>query len=153
MADVFAGYGAPGTITGMVETQLAAHAPLVPVHVAGCDDQPRMRPLPYRDSVAWLLLKHVVQCALVLSVVIFAMHGDDAPLVAISYVGTSLLMVGVVVIADRQRFQDRDPSFEILEILAPAAPAPVAQPVARPAPLAPLVEQMRAAIGEHVDVT
>jgi hypothetical protein len=152
MADVFASYGMPGTITSAVEAQVAAHAPLVPVHVAGFDDQPRMRPLPYRDSVGWLLLKHAVQLALVVAVVLFALHGGEAPLMALSYVATSLMMVGVFVIADRQRFQDRDPSFEILEILAPV-PQPIQQPVVPPAPLAPLMEQMQAAIGHHVDVT
>jgi hypothetical protein len=111
-----------------------------------------MRPLPYRDSLGWMLIKHVVQCTLVLSVVLFALHGDEAPAMALSYVGTCLLLVGVIVIADRQRFQDRDPSFEILEILAPEPVAIPPQP-RRAAPLAPLVEQMHAVIGQRVDVT
>lgn len=153
MADVWAAYPAEaGSITGAVAAHMQAHAPLVPVHVPGFENEPRMRPRPYEDPLAWMLLKHAVQLALVYSVVMFAMHGGANPVMGISYIGTSLLLMAVFVFADRFRFTDRDPSFEIVEMLAPE-PIPVAQHQMRPAPLAPLVQQMQVAMPPRVDVT
>lgn len=153
MADVWAAYPAEvGSITGAVASQLQAHAPLAPVYVGGFEDEPRMRPRPYQDPAAWALLKHAVQLALVYSVVMFATHGGGDPLLGLSYVATSLLLMAVFVFADRFRFMDRDPSFDIVEVLPPAA-APVTQHAMRPAPLVPLVEQMQVAMPVRVDVT
>ena len=154
MSDVFGAYAhvAPGALSATVEAQLQSHAPLVPQQVHGFDDELRMRPLPYRDAPAWHLLKHGVQLALVASVVLFVVQGGRAPLMAFGYVGTALLLMVAIVVADRQRFQDRDPAFEILEVLVPE-PRPLPTREMRPAPLVPLVEQMQVAMVDRVDVT
>lgn len=153
MADVWAAYPAQvGSITGAVAAQLQAHAPLAPTYVPGFEDEPRMRPRPYQDPVSWSLLKHAVQLALVYSVVMFATQGGGNPLLGLSYVGTSLLLMVVFVFADRFRFMDRDPAFDIVEVLPPT-PAPAVQHAMRAAPLAPLVEQMHVAMPARVDVT
>lgn len=108
--------------------------------------------MPYADPIAWSLLKHGIQLALVASVVIFAIYGGKAPIMALGYVGTALLLMGTLVIADRLRYADRDPSFAIIEFLAPE-PVPVVVHELRPAPLAPLVEQMQVVMPETVAVT
>lgn len=150
--DVFASFPqAPGTLAAAVQERLGTQAVLVPQHVQGFDDEPRMQMRPYRDPLGWHLVKHLVQLALITSVVLFAARGGDG-LVGLGYMGTALLLMLVVVLADRMRFADRDPSFEIVEFLAPAPrPEPVPQP--RIAPLVPLVEQMHVALGDRVDVT
>jgi hypothetical protein len=71
---------------------------------------------------------------------------------ALAYAATALLLMGVMVIADRQRFNDRDPEFEIVEFIAPE-PIPAPQPVVRHAPLTPLVHQMQVALPERIDVS
>lgn len=142
-----------GTLVDAVAERTHAHAPLTPVYVHDAPSaEPRMRPRPYVDPIQWLLVKHLVQLALVMSVVMFVVYGGRAPLMALGYVGTGLLLMGVIVIADRLRFSDRDPNFEIIELLAPD-PVPVQQHVLRPAPLTPLVEQMQVAMQQHVTVT
>lgn len=155
MADVFASFpGDAGALADAVQRQVHATAPLVPVHVhvPGFEDEPRARPVPYSDPLAWTLLKHLVQAALVGSVLMFVTHGGNDPMMALSYVATALLLMGIVVVADRLRFADRDPSMEIVEFIVPIQPQQVAQP--RPvAPLVPLVEQMQVAMTGHVDVT
>lgn len=154
MADVWGGFPADhGRLAAAVQRRVEAHAPLVPVHVQdAASSQPRMRPLPCVDPLAWSLLKHAIQLAFVASVVMFAVYGGRAPLMALGYVGTGLLLMGSMVIADRLRFADRDPSFTIIEFLAPE-PAPAPQHEPRPAPLAPLVEQMQVVLPETVSVT
>ena len=143
-----------GLLAAAVQQRIdAAHVPLVPVHVprAGLEE-PRMRPRPYADALVWLLLKHGIQLAFVASVVMFALYGGRAPLMALGYVGTGFLLIGSMVIADRQRYEDRDPNFAIVEFIAPD-PVPVAPREVRPAPLAPLVEQMQVVLPEPVSVT
>jgi hypothetical protein len=156
MADVWNELPAgTGMLAEEIRQRIQAHAPLVPVHVASAaSDEPRMRPRPYEDPIEWLLLKHGIQLAFVASVVLFVVYGGRAPLLALGYVGTGFMLMGVLAVADRLRFLDRDPSFEIVEILAPE-PAPQVHPqhVLRPAPLAPLVEQMQVALPEPVAVT
>jgi hypothetical protein len=154
MADVWGEFpSGHGTLVDAVQQRVQQHAPLVPVHVPdAASAEPRMRPLPYADPLAWSLLKHAIQLALVASVVIFAIYGDQAPLMALGYVGTGLLLMGTLVIADRLRYADRDPSFAIIEFLAPE-PVPVIVREMRPAPLAPLVEQMQVVMPETVAVT
>lgn len=154
MADVWGSFpGGHGRLVDAVQQRVQQHAPLVPVHVPdAASAEPRMRPLPYADPIAWSLLKHAIQLALVASVVIFAIYGDHAPLMALGYVGTGLLLMGTLVIADRLRYADRDPSFAIIEFLAPVS-APVAVREMPPAPLAPLVEQMQVVMPETVAVT
>ncbi len=154
MADVWGEFpNGHGRLVDAVQQRVQQHAPLVPVHVPdAASAEPRMRPLPYVDTLPWALLKHAIQLALVASVVIFAIYGDQAPLMALGYVGTGLLLMGTLVIADRLRYADRDPSFAIIEFLAPE-PVPVVVREMRPAPLAPLVEQMSYALSERVDVT
>jgi hypothetical protein len=146
MADVWASYPiANGTLAAAVQDQVQQHAPLVPVHVAAPGTEPTMRPRPYRDPIEWLLLKHLVQAAFIAAVVVFVVQGGSAPLMSLGY-------VGVTTIADRLRFADRDPAFEIIEIIAPQpALMPMREP--RPAPLAPLVEQMQVVMPEAVSVT
>lgn len=155
MADVFSSFpGDPGVLAAAVQERVQAAAPLLPVHVhvPGFEDEPRVRPLPYRDPLAWSWLKHLVQAALVGAVLMFVTHGGNDPLMAGSYVATALLLVGIVVVADRLRFADRDPAMEIVEFIVPAQPQQAAQP--RPvAPLVPLVEQMQVAMAGRVDVT
>ena len=156
MADVWGEFpSGHGRLVDAVQQRIQQHAPLVPVHVPTPDaaaSEPRMRPLPYADPIAWSLLKHAIQLALVASVVIFAIYGGKAPIMALGYVGTGLLLMGTLVIADRLRYADRDPSFAIIEFIAPE-PAPVVVREMRPAPLAPLVEQMQVVMPETVAVT
>lgn len=153
MAGVWASYPVgTASLTGTVAAQLQAHAPIVPTYVPGFEDEPRMRPRPYQDPPAWSLLKHAVQVALVYAVVMFASRGDGDPLMGLSYVATALLLMAVFVFADRFRFSDRDPAFDIVEVLPPR-PVPVTAHAMRPAPLAPLVEQMQVAMPTRVDVT
>lgn len=122
--------------------------------VGASAEQPRIRPRPWADPVEWLLVKHVVQLALVASVVLLVLQGGRSPLMSLAYVATALLLMVVVVLADRQRFRDRDPAFEIVELVAPAAPPAVTRrPVVQPGPLAPLMRQMHEALGAPVDVT
>jgi hypothetical protein len=82
----------------------------------------------------------------------FVVYGGRAPLAALGYVGTGLLLMASMVFADRFRFSDRDPNFEIVEFLAPE-PVRVVQVEPNPAPLAPLVEQMQVAMPPHMTVT
>lgn len=154
MADVWGEFpSGHGRLVDAVQQRVQQHAPLVPVHVPDpASAEPRMRPLPYVDPIEWSLLKHTIQLALVASVVIFAIYGGEAPLMALGYVGTGLLLMGTLVIADRQRYADRDPSFAIIEFIAPE-PVPVVVREMRPAPLAPLVEQMQVVMPETVAVT
>lgn len=154
MTDVWNGFPAGhGRLVDAVQQRLTEHAPLVPVHLPDASSvAPRMRPLPYADPVSWMLLKHAIQLALVASVVVFALEGGRAPLMALGYVGTALLLMGTLVVADRQRYADRDPSLAIVEFLAPE-PAPTLARETRPAPLAPLVEQMQVVLPEPVSVT
>ncbi len=149
--DSYAGVPA-GQLAAHVAQQVQAYGPLVPQQVHGFDDELRMRPLPYRDSFEWTLFKHVVQLALIASVALFVLRGDQSPLLALGYAGTALLLLVSIVLSDRQRFRDRDPSFEILEVLTPE-PRPLPQREMRPAPLVPLVEQMQVAMVDRVDVT
>lgn len=118
-------------------------------------DHPTARPKPYRDPVEWMLLKHVVQLALAGSVLLFVLYGGNAPLMALGYVATGLLLMGVVVLADRQRFHDRDPNFDIVEFVAPPPrPAPPPEPVVREGALVPLAQQMHSVLAaERVEVT
>ena len=129
---------------------------LAPMHVGPVVDaheQGTARPRPYHDPVAWLLLKHLVQLAFAGSVVLFVVNGGDAPTMALSYVATGLLLMGVIVLADRQRFNDRDPNFEIVEFI-PAPPRPMpAAPAVQQGALVPLVEQMQSVLPERVSVT
>ncbi len=154
MADVWNDFPqGHGTLVDAVQQRLHQHAPLVPVYVADASaSEPRMRPRPCVDPLAWSLLKNAIQLALVGSVVMFALYGGRAPLMALGYVGTGLLLMGALVIADRLRFADRDPDFAIIEFLAPD-PVPVVVHEMRPAPLAPLVEQMQVVMPETVAVT
>lgn len=153
MADVWASYPmANGTLVAAVQDQVQQHAPLVPVHVAAPGTEPTMRPRPYRDPIEWLLIKHLVQAAFIAAVVVFIFQGGSAPLMSLGYIGTCMLLMGVTVIADRLRFADRDPAFEIIEIIAPQ-PALMPMPEPRPAPLVPLVEQMQVVMPEAVSVT
>lgn len=154
MADVWGEFpSGHGRLVDAVHQRVQQHAPLVPVHLPdAAGTVPRMRPLPYADPIAWSLLKHAIQLALVASVIIFVLYGDQAPVMALGYVGTGLLLMGTLVIADRLRYADRDPSFAIIEFLAPE-PIPVVVREMRRAPLAPLVEQMQAAMPESVAVT
>ncbi len=154
MADVWGEFpSGHGHLVDAVQQRIELHAPLVPVHLPDvASREPRMRPLPYADPIAWSLLKHAIQLAFVVSVVIFARYGDQAPLMALGYVGTGLLLMGTLVIADRLRYADRDPSFAIIEFLAPE-PAPVPVRELPRAPLAPLVEQMQVVMPETVAVT
>jgi len=142
-----------GTLADAVAQRVQSHAPLVPVYVHDAPSaEPRMRPRPCVDPLGWLLLKHAIQLAFVGNVLMFAIYGGQAPLMALGYVGTGLLLMGVLVIADRLRFADRDPNFSIVEFLAPE-PVAAPQHVMRPAPLAPIVEQMQVAMPERVSVT
>ena len=143
-----------GTLVDAVQQRVQQHAPLVPVHVPmPVVEEPQLRPRPCVDPLAWLLLKHGIQLAFVASVVMFAIYGGRAPLMALGYVGTGLLLMGSMVIADRLRFADRDPDFQIVEFIAPEPlHVPMVQDV-RPAPLAPLVEQMQVVLPETVSVT
>ena len=109
MADVWAelSAGGQGTLADAVAHRVEAHAPLVPVYVHdSLSAQPQMRLLPMVDPLAWSLLKHAIQAALVVSVVLFALYGGRAPLMALGYVGTGLLLMGVLVLADRH---EREP--------------------------------------------
>jgi hypothetical protein len=156
---------------------------LMPVNVAPVHAQTDVlagaRPRPHADSFEWLLVKHLVQLALVASVVLLVLEGGRSPILALAYASTGLLLMGTMVIADRQRFADRDPDFQIVEFFAPIEPARSAAPapapydmpysphVARPmvpephvayaprphAPLGPLVDQMQGVMPAHVDVT
>lgn len=158
MADLWNEFPAdPGMLSSAVSQQLALNAPLLPVQVGpvmgDALDHPTARPMPYRDPVEWLLLKHLVQVALVGSVLLFVLHGGEAPMMALSYVGTALLLMGVIVLADRQRFSDRDPAFEFIEFIAPAPRPPEPAPAVRQGALVPLVEQMQEFFPERVSVT
>jgi hypothetical protein len=134
----------------------AVSATLAPTHVGpvmGDIDGPTARPRPYVDPLPWLLLKHLVQLALVGSVLLFVLSGGKAPMMALSYVGTGLLLMGVIVLADRQRFLDRDPAFEIVEFI-PAPPRPVEPTPAVPAStLAPMVDLMHQVLPERIEVS
>lgn len=115
---------------------------------------PEARPRPYQDPLEWTMLKHAAQLALAASVLLFVLQGGAAPLMALTYVATGLLLVVVVVVADRQRFGDRDPAFDIVEFVAPPpAPARPAMPAVRQGPLAPLALQMGVVLDCRVDVT
>jgi hypothetical protein len=153
-----------------LDQPVATHAPVVqhalmPVNVAPVQAQTDVlagaRPRPHADSVEWLLVKHLVQVALVASVVLLVIEGGRSPILALAYAATGLLLMGTMVIADRQRFADRDPDFQIVEFIAPVeAQADVLShehhhaAYAMPhAPLAPLVEQMQGIMPARVDVT
>lgn len=140
----------PGHLTRAVGQVLA---PMNVGPVRDATEQGTARPRPYRDPLGWMVLKHVVQLALVGSVLLFVFSGGEAPMTALSYVATGLLLMGVIVLADRQRFADRDPAFEIIEFI-PAPPRPVqAEPVVPRSTLVPLVEQMQTVLPERVAVT
>jgi hypothetical protein len=151
MADVWGEFPSePGHLAQAVGEILA------PTHVGPVRDaheQGTARPRPYRDPIGWLVLKHVVQLALAGSVLLFVLNGGEAPMMALSYVATGLLLMGVIVLADRQRFADRDPAFEIIEFI-PAPPRPVqAEPVVPASTLAPMVDLMHSVLPERVEVT
>lgn len=159
MADLWSEFPAdPGLLLGAVQDQVAMHAPLVPVvpplhELAREQSQPYARPKPWRDPLEWTLLKHAVQLALVASVVLVVLHGGRAPVLALSYAATGLLLMGVMVIADRRLFEGRDPAFEIVEFITPdPMPAP-ATPAVRQGPLVPIVQQMQGVLPQHVEVT
>lgn len=155
MADVWHAYpAATGMLAQAVEQQVANHAPLAPTYVhASPELGPSVRARPYRDTIGWSLVKHAAQLALIGAVLAFVRLGAGAPLLALGYVATALLLVGTVTLADRQRFLDHDPGLEIIEFIAPQrVPAPEI-PVLQRGPLVPLVEQMQIAMPEHVRVT
>lgn len=159
MADMWNDFPSePGQLAGLVAQQVAALAPIQPQsaaqHDAGSD--PMARPRPYRDSLAWSAIKSLVQLALVVSVLIFVVDGGNAPLMALCYVGTGLLLMGAIVVADRERFTDRDPGFQIIEYVQPpraAQQSAASVPMATRAPLVPLAQQMHVAMPERVSVT
>ena len=156
MADVWRSYGSdPALVAANVTRHIAFHAPLVPVHIAMPEhSEPFARPRPLRDSLGWSCAKHLVQLALVGSVVLLVLDGGDAPRMALSYVVTALLLMAVVTASDRQRVQDRDPAMEFVEFITPERPpAHAPAPTLRPAPLTPLVEQMQSVMPERVRVT
>lgn len=95
-----------------------------------------------------------MQLALVASVLLLVLQGGTLPTMALSYVGTGLLLMGVISITDRQRFLERDPAVEIVDVIAPATiPAPMPQQIVQPGALGPLMEQMQRAMPERVTVT
>lgn len=156
----------PGLLGPVIAHQLEQCAPLhlaQSVHVGrgsalggtAATTSSSTRPRPYRDEPLWWLIKSGVQLAFALMAVLFVLEGGELPLMAGSYAGTALLLVVAVVVADRQRFLDRDPAFEIVECLVPR-PSPVAGVRAhepRPGPLATLAEQMASALPARIDVT
>lgn len=157
MADMWNEFvGDPGQLAAEA-THQAPHqaAPTTPAPAPTATLAPRARPRPYSDSLAWTGVKAFVQLALVASVILFVLDGGDAPMMALSYVATAIFLMTAMVIADRERFNDRDPEFEIVEYVMPervtASQPPVALPVR--APLVPLVQQMQVVMPERVSVT
>jgi len=113
---------------------------------------PPVAPSPHRETFVWNALKSAVQSMVAVTAIVFVVSGDQAPALALSSAITCLLLMGVIVIADRQRFLDRDPGFEIVDLIAPVmaeiAPVPVLS-----SPLGPLAEHMAMAMPGRIDVT
>jgi hypothetical protein len=153
MADLWNEFPAePGHLTQAVSAVLAP-AHVGPVYGEGLE-QPAARPRPYVDPLPWTLLKHLVQAAFAGSVLLFVLSAGKAPIMALGYVATGLLLIGVIVLADRQRFSDRDPNFEIVEFIAPPAPPVQQQAPAVPAStLAPMVDLMQSVLPDRLNVT
>lgn len=152
MADVWG--GAPAESGQLAQ---AVGEVLAPVHVGpvlAANEQGTARPRPYTDPLGWMLIKHLVQLALAGSVLLFVLNGGEAPMMALSYVATGLLLMGVIVLADRQRFQDRDPNFDIVEYIpAPPRPVQAAEPVVPASTLAPMVDLMQQVLPERINVS
>jgi hypothetical protein len=171
MSDVWHEFpAAPGALAPAVAQRVEAHQPLVPMNVGRVqeltDVAANLRVRPYADGLEWLLVKHLVQVALVASVVLLVLEGGRAPVLSLAYAATSLLLMGLLALADRQRFNDRDPDLGIIEFVAPQQPQvaahehphqhhahPQPQHYQRPAPLTPLAHQMQVVMPQHVDVT
>jgi hypothetical protein len=122
-------------------------------NVRGDLPEPLSRPRPYTDTFAWRTLKHLVQAALVASVLFLVIAGGRAPVTSLSWCASALLMMFVVVMSDRQRFAERDPAFEIMEYVAPARPLEGHVAAPAPGPLVPLVGEMHVVMPARVSVT
>lgn len=160
MADLWAEFpDVTGQLVGAVAHQVAMTAPAhphpgMPVQLAA---EPQTQPTtrPYADGLAWQLLKHVMQLALVASVLLLVLHGGEMPMMALSYVATGLLLMGVISVIDRQRYADHDVDFEVLAVVAPPThhQQPAVVPMVHVGPLGPLIEQMQHALPDRVSVT
>lgn len=110
---------------------------------------------PYRDSRGWLLLKHVVQAGFAGSVFLLVLLGGSSPALAIAYAATGLLLMSVMAVADRRRFEDAAPDFQVVEYVQPmpqqVQPAPA--PVRGPQDVVALIERLQAAMPDRVEVT
>lgn len=87
-------------------------------------------PPPLRETRTWFLCKHAAQLLLLTSVLVFVLEGGERPAMALSWVATGLLLVGATSVADRRRFLDHQPDFEIVASSSPQVSdsAPVTVP-------------------------
>jgi hypothetical protein len=99
---------------------------------------PAARRAPYRETVGWLLTKHLAQLAVMAAVLTFVLVGGDNPAMALSWIAASFLFLGSVTLADRGRFLDHEPGFEVVAVHQPAVvqqPARVTLPPTAAMPL------------------
>ncbi|MCW2956217.1 MAG: hypothetical protein JWO69_1086 [Thermoleophilia bacterium] len=102
-------------------------------HVAEVAEPPRAR--PQGESLTWLMCKHAAQAMFVAAVLVFVFAGGNEPAMAISYVAASLMLLGGITLADRQRFLEHEPAFEIVHVHAPAVTQGPMQVAMVPQPL------------------
>lgn len=133
-----------------------------PAHLAldiTAGDEHHVRTTPLVEPLPWQLLKNIVQVGVVATAVAFVLSGATAAPTAASMALLSMLLMAAIAYADRQRFLDHGPRFQLVELVEPApvpvsAPTPSHLPPHRPhATLGPLVEQMAAALPRGLDVT
>lgn len=153
ITDVFAGLpGDSAQLVAVVQRSVQSAAPITPVHVAGSEYDPYAQMLPFSDSRVWMLMKNFIQLSVVAVVILFVVRGGNDPATSLVAVLSSLALLVVVVLSDRERFGDRDPSLPIVEIVHRELPVTVGQVETR-APLVPLIEQMHSSMPEKVQVT
>ena len=87
---------------------------------------------PYEETWSWRFTKHLAQLAVTASVLIFVFRGGEQPTMALSWVAAALLLLVSVVVADRGRFLDHQPDFQVVGAHRPTVVAQVPTQLALP---------------------